>query len=261
MGQGEHQFTNRPLANAEIQPLGYLIGLQFHAPIKLIHAKGLEFAAKLSAHVDAPRGLDLQENQWTFSQPLGAAPQGKFQVLVRESQLVLEAEFPTHPLEWFEHRYEFILSEFQKMFTPGLLLTSSASIRGTLQVDGDARVFLTTYVTKLEERRLSPLGRPLHLFGIRLVMPPFQEQQPPTGKRKKAKIVRTVDWVADVKAESLLEDTRKLFLEATGQWPTPKQWDDKATKSVVDQLGIVYGFMKNNLVPFLTAESRGGDAQ
>ncbi len=255
----EHEPTHRPVPNAEIQPLGYLIGLQFHPPIKLIHAKGLEFAAKLSAHVDAPRGLDLQENQWTFSQPLGASPAGGLRVVVRESQLVLEAAFPTHALEWFEHRYDFILSEFHKMFGPGLLLESSASVRGTLQVDGDARRFLTTYVTKMEGERLSPLGRPLHLFGIRLLLPPFQEQAPPTGKRKKGKIVRTVDWVADVKAESLVEDTGKLFLEATGQWPAPRRWDEKATKSVVGQLAVVCGFLKNNLVPFLTAESSKGD--
>ena len=87
MSNAEHEPTHRPLHDAEIQPLGYLVGLQFHPPIKLIHAKGLEFAAKLSAHVDAPRGLDLQENQWTFSQPLGATSRGVFQVVVKESQL------------------------------------------------------------------------------------------------------------------------------------------------------------------------------
>ena len=260
MSDAEHEPTHRPLANPEIQPLGYLIGLQFHPPIKLIHAKGLEFAAKLSAHVDAPRGLDLQENQWTFSQPLGANPAGALRVVVRESQFMLEAAFPSHALDWFETRYDFILSEFHKMFRPGLLLESSASVRGTLQIDGDARRFLTTYVTKMEERQLSPLGRPLHLFGIRLLLPPFQEQAPPTGKRKKAKIVRTVDWVADVKAESLVEDTGKLFLEATGQWPTPKPWDEKATKNVVGQLTTVFDFLRNNLVPFLTAQSSEGDS-
>jgi len=261
MSDAEHEPTHRPLSNAEIQPLGYLIGLQFHPPIKLIHAKGLEFAAKLSTHVDAPRGLDLQENQWSFSQPLGDASRGVFRVVVKESELILEAAFPSNALEWFEHRYEFIVEEFRKMFTPGLLLTSSAVCRGTLQIDGDARTFLTTYVTKMEPRRLSPLRRPLHLFGIRLVMPPFQEQKPPEGKRKRAKIVRTVDWVAEVKAESLMEDTGKLFLDATGQWPTPKKWDEKASKSVVGQLAIVSDFLKNNFVPFLTAESEEGDAQ
>lgn len=256
MSDAEHEPTHRPLANAETRPLGYLIGLQFHPPIKLIHAKGLEFAAKLSTHVDAPRGLglDLQESQWTFSQPLGATSRGVFQVVVKESELILEVAFPSHALEWLEHRFEFIVEEFRKMFTPGLLLASSAIYRSTLQIEGDARTFLTTHVTKMEPSRLSPLGRPLHLFGIRLLMPPFQEQKPPEGKRKKPKIVRTVDWVADVKAESLLEDTGKLFLEATGQWATPQKWDEKASKSLVGQLAIVSDFLKSNFVPFLTAE-------
>jgi hypothetical protein len=261
MSSAEHEPTHRPLANAEVQPLGYLIGLQFHPPIKLIHAKGLEFAAKVSTHADAPRGLDLQESQWSFSQPLGATSRGVFQVIVKESALILEVAFPSHALEWLEHRFEFIVEEFRKMFTPGLLLASSAAYRGTLQVDGDARTFLTTYVTKMEPKRLSPLGRPLHLFGIRLLMPPFQEQKPPEGKRKKAKIVRTVDWVADVKAESLVEDTGKLFLETTGEWQTPKKWDEKASKSVVGQMATVSDFVKNNFVPFLTSESNEGEAQ
>jgi hypothetical protein len=261
MNDAEHKPTHRPLPDAEIQPLGYLTGLQFHPPIKLIHAKGLEFAAKLSTHVDAPRELDLQENQWTFSQPLGSLSRGLFQVVVKESTVILEAAYPSHHLEWFEHRFEFIVEEFRKMFTPGLLLASTASVRGMLQVDGDARTFLTSYVTKMEPRRLSPLHRPLHLFGIRLLMPPFQEQEPPKGKRKRAKIVRTVDWVADVKAESLVEDTGKLFLEATGQWSTPKKWDEKASKSVVGQLATVSDFLKNNFVAFLTAGSEEGDAQ
>jgi len=93
MSDAEHEPTHRPLANAETQPLGYLLGLQFHPPIKLIHAKGLEFAAKVSTHADAPRGLDLQENQWSFSQPLGATSRGVFQVVVKESALILEWPF------------------------------------------------------------------------------------------------------------------------------------------------------------------------
>jgi hypothetical protein len=261
MNDAEHEPSHRPLSGVEIQPLGYLVGLQFHPPIKLIHAKGLEFAAKLSTHVDVPRGLDLQENQWTFSQPLGSLSRGLFQVAIKESELMIEAAFPTHALEWFEHRYEFIVEEFRKMFTPGLLLTSAAVCRGTLQIDGDARTFLATHVARVAPNQLSPLGRPLHLFGIRLMMPPFREQKPPEGKRKKPKIVRTVDWVADVKAESLVEDTGKLFLEATGQWPAPRKWDEKASKRVVGQLATVSDFLKNNFVAFLTARSEEGDAQ
>jgi hypothetical protein len=261
MSQGEQQFTNRPLPDAEIQPLGYLIGLQFHPPIKLIHAKGLEFAAQLSAHVDAPRELELQENQWTFTQPLGDRAAGVFQVAIQESQVIVEAAFPTHPLEWLERRFEFIVSEFRKMFTPGLLLGSRASVRGTLQVDGDARVFLTTHVTMMEKKRLAPLDRPVHLFGIHLVMPPFQlQQQPPAGKKgRKVKIIKSADWISEVRVESLLEDSRKLFLETTGQWQTPGKWDEEATKDVVGHLAVVSGFLKGNLVPFLTTEPREGD--
>ena len=52
MDNAEHEPTHRPLPGTSIQPLGYLIGLQFHPPIKLAQSKGLEFAAKLSTAVN-----------------------------------------------------------------------------------------------------------------------------------------------------------------------------------------------------------------
>ena len=72
---------------------------------------------------------------------MGDTPRGQLLVVVKESEFVLEAAFPIQSLDWFTYRYEFIISEFHKMFMSGLLLSSSASIRGTLQVDGDARTF------------------------------------------------------------------------------------------------------------------------
>jgi hypothetical protein len=260
MSQAEHEHTHHPVANAEIQPLGYLVSLQFHPPIKLIGTRGLEFATQLSAHFD-PRGVNLQENQWIFTQPLGATPAGVFQVLIGEAQVTLEAAFPPHRLEWFEERFRFILDEFRKGFTPAVLLASNASIRGTLQMDGDARIFLTTHVTMMEQNRLAPLARPVHLFGIRLVMPPYQlAQKPAIGKRaKRPKIVASADSLFEVKVESFVEDLSKLYLETTGQWQTPTQWDKKTTDVVVGRLATVSEFLNKNLIPMLSTAAKKED--
>ena len=94
-----------------------------------------------------------------------------------------------------------------------------AKVMATVPIDGDAREFLFTHVANLPKEKLNPLRRPVHLFGIRLGMPAFQVETPPKGKKKKGQIIESAEWGVDVKAESLAVDTRKLFLEATGQWP------------------------------------------
>jgi hypothetical protein len=270
MDEPKHEPTHRPLPTAEISPLVRAVGVQFHPPIKLDKKKGLEFAPKLSSAID-PREVALEESRWMFSQPMGENTAGRFVVAVREAQLSIEATFPAESEEMFENRARVILNEFKKLFQPELMLASNALMRATLPVDGDARTFLAQYVTQLDPDRLAPLGRPVHLFGIRLFMPPFQFEQtanPPknassAGKGRKNKpqktTVSTVDWMVDVKAESMIEDTSKLFLEADARWEPPEEWDEDVSEKIVQRLGVVSGFLKKNFIPFLThqPESQG----
>ena len=260
MSSAEDQPTNRPTSDARLEPLGYILSIQFHEPIKLLRQKGYEFAAKLSPYVDA-RGAELQDNAWIFSQPLGDSAAGLFRLLVQEQMLSLEARLPTNPLDWFERRYELILDEFRKAFKPTFLISSSAMVLGTVSVFGDARAFLFEHVANIPESKLKPLGRPVHIVGIRFGMPPFalQGATQKGGKKRKAKIVESTEWAVDVKAESLGTDTKKLYLEATGQWPlVPKSWDAQATKEAVTRLATVKNYLEDNLLPFLTGEPRNG---
>lgn len=146
----------------------------------------MEFGAKLAAYFDA-RGVELQDRSWTFSQPLGDSAAGLFRVVIQEQAVTLEARLPTNPLEWFEHRYEFILNEFQETFKPAFLITSTAKILATIQIDGDARSFLLQHVANMPVKRLEALHRPIHIVGLRLAMPAFELQEPPKPKGTKAK--------------------------------------------------------------------------
>lgn len=265
MAQPENEPSHRPLPTAAISPLVRALAVHFHPPIKLDKKRGLEFAPKLASAID-PREVSLEENGWTFSQPMGENTAGQFVIAVRESQLSIEATFPAESEEMFENRARVVLNEFKKLFMPELMLGSSAMIRATLPVDGDARTFLATYVTKLDIDRLAPLGRPVHLFGIRLFMPPYkiEKSASPTkpvgaagGKKKKASknALPSVDWMVDVKAESMIDDTSKLFLEADARWEPPQQWNDKVSAEIVQRLGVVSDFLKTNFIPFLMSQT------
>ena len=186
MSSAEHEPTDLPVPGAAIEPLGYVLGVQFHEPLKLIRQRRMEFGAKLAAYFDA-RGVELQDRSWTFSQPLGDSAAGLFRVVIQEQAVTLEARLPTNPLEWFEHRYEFILNEFQETFKPAFLITSTAKILATIQIDGDARSFLLQHVANMPVKRLEALHRPIHIVGLRLAMPAFELQEPPKPKGTKAK--------------------------------------------------------------------------
>ena len=70
---------------------------------------------------------------------------------------------------------------------------------------------------------------------------------------RKPKVVESAEWAVDVKAESLGVDTRKLYLEATGQWPPiPKRWDEASTAEVVTRLATVKSYLVEHVVPFFT---------
>jgi hypothetical protein len=235
-----------------------VLGVQFQAPVKLVRQGGMEFGAKLSAYID-PRGVELRDDEWTFSQSLGDIPGGLLRVAIQEQTIALEAHHPTYPLDWFELRYGFILEEFRKTFRPAFVISTMAKVCGTVKVDGDSRRFLFEHVAHIPEPRLGVLGRPVHVVGIRLGMPAFQVAEPPKGKRKKPKIVQT-SWLVEAKAESYGIDIQKLYLEVTGQWPLePKGWNEAMTKEVVARLGTVKSYLVDRLLPFLTNDVKSRD--
>ncbi len=256
MSNTEHIPTHQPVPDASFEPLGYILGIQFHESLKLVRKKGLEFGAKLSAFID-PRGIELQDGAWIFSQPLGDSAAGLFRVTIQENTITLEARLPTNRLDWFERRYEIILDEFQKTFKPTFLISSMAKVLGTIPIDGDAREFLFNHVVKISKPKFGILERPVHIVGIRLGLPAFEvsKAKRTKGKSKKEKGIKSTEWAVDIKAESLAADTRKVYLEATGQWPPiPREWNGAATKAVITRLATVKSYLKDHFISFLTTD-------
>jgi hypothetical protein len=252
MSSAGREPSNRPLPEANLEFIAYFIGIQFHPPVKLGRQDGWDLVSKLSEFID-PRGAKIEDNAWQIVQPFGDG--GEFRIVVQEQGIQFDAKTPkSSPLEWFEVRCPIILEQFRERNPSRLVLGSAAKAAATLDIDGDSRDFLTTHIMHMDHRRLGPLKRPIHLLGLRLVLPAFElkEQQP--SKRKKAKTVASADWQAEVKVESFAADSSKLFVEVSGQWPVGAPWDKNATDAAVGRLDKVKSFVKNDLLSTLTAE-------
>ncbi len=234
--------TNLPVEAARIEPRGYYLGLSFHPAVKLERKAGFEFAAALADYID-PKTVAIEDHQWVFSQPISGSPRSSLRIVVLANQVQIAADFPEASKEWFETRQVALLKTFGERFAPELILGSAAMIRGTLAIDGDARIFLARHVMNIGEKPLEPLGRPIHVIGLRLVFPPFRVAS--DGGEQ------VTDWLVDVKAESLAEDPSKLYLEADAKWQKPMQWSEENLELVVGRQDEVSQYLAKNVADFL----------
>jgi hypothetical protein len=252
MANGESQTprTNRPLDGEKPSPMGYTLNVGFHPDMRLDKRDaGFEFARQLASLID-PQSAQIDANMWTFSQPLGSASGAGLFVRVAANSIQFDLVQPTESREWIERRAELILSELGKQFKPKLILGTSATIRATLQIDGDARRFIGQHVMKIDEAHCRLLKRPIHLFGLRLFLPAFSVQAIPQKGRRKPK-EQVTNWQVNLRAESLLDDPTKVFLEAEASWPEPKQWDTDSTTEAVRRLETISAYLENDVLEFL----------
>jgi len=234
--------------------VGYHLRVAFHPSVRLEAKRGWDFGKALAEFIE-PNKSDLKGEAWFFTQPQGPSPNSFLSVTVQPSDIQLHASYPIHGREWYEARYGMLLRRFAEFFKPELILESSAMIRGNLPINGDARTFLAEHVMNMDPSRTDPFGRPIHLLGLRFFFPPFRQK----GKKGKDAIT---NWQVNVKAESLLEDPSKLYLEADADWPTPSAWNDNAVSHILEQLDTVGGYLEKNVVAFLqhrTGEKPGGN--
>ena len=254
MSEASPKPTHRPKHDARPKPRGYMLAADFQPPIKLDRKQGCEFAAAISEYLE-PHSVEMNENSWVIKQQLGNTAAGTLEITIGQTSVRIVISFPTHPLEWIEHRCMDVLKEFEKTFDPKVILSSTASYMGTMQIDGDARNFLADRLMKFDPAKLGALNRPVHLLGIRLLLPPFKETSDGAKGRKKVKVERVVDWHVDVKAESLIEDPTQLYLEAEAQWPTMTEWKKDTVHSVVSHLKDVSDYLQKDVVGFLQKSS------
>ncbi|MFG0252654.1 MAG: hypothetical protein ACF8NJ_07280 [Phycisphaerales bacterium JB038] len=234
--------SHRPVQGQEPVPRTYGVRFAFHPHIKLTKKAGLEFATRISDYLE-PKKLDLDAHQWTLAQPVGSDPNGSLATQVTANSLSIETAFPTNAQEWFEQRFVHIIEAFADQFKPALVLEHGAIVRATVPIEGDARVFLLKSVLHMAGEQMRPLKRPIHLVGLRLFFPPFEQT---TGEH-----TEQTDWDIELKAESLLSDPSKLFLEVDATRATPQEWKKETPEAVVELLGEVKDYLGKHVIPFL----------
>jgi hypothetical protein len=111
---------------------------------------------------------------------------------------------------------------------------------GVVEVSGDARAFLGGSIMLMHPRKLTPMARPLHVLGVRLYFPPFEDEDD-----------RQTDWGVDVKIESWIEDSEKLYVEADADWHETITWGDGTAEALASHISTVTDFIKDRVIKFL----------
>jgi hypothetical protein len=242
MASDSEQQSHTPDPESEGDRLVYEAGVSFLPPLRLDSTEALSFASKLSEHIP-PSSVQIESNQWVYSAASGV------ELKVTPTRLLLTAHSPSVPRqEPFEQRFQVILTRFKEVFNPKFIASSRALMCAIVPIDGDARVFLGGHLLRFHPRRLLLFGRPAHGLGIRFFFPQYEQESNGT-------VVDSVNWHANVKIESWLEDPSKLFVEVEGVWPNPEEWEETSENNAVSRLGSVSDFYQTKLLPFLRANT------
>jgi hypothetical protein len=124
-------------------------------------------------------------------------------------QLLIAAPQPNRPLVSFIEDAEMVVHAYRRIWPgPILIVRRDCTLRYLYAVrEGHAMQFLWERRLHQTDDALSALGRPVLGGGLRLVMPPRPQVADDAG--------------IEVKVESLLSDSRQLFLEGQFIWETP----------------------------------------
>jgi hypothetical protein len=248
---GELEKTNLPAQGAKIDARGYALSVRFHPEIKLDRKRGHQFAAVLADYFNLEKN-EFESHKWTFYEPLPGEESSRFIITVSPNFIEMDIRLPKTIKELAETRFVTVLSKFREIFKPKFLLQSEAIVRGTLPIDGDARTFLAEHVMGINPNRVDSFGRPLHLLGLRFFFPPFVKKKPEGDNPL------VTDWHVNVRAESLIEDPSKLFLEAEATWIEAHPWEEDES-ALSDHLETAKKYLESNVMQFLQTSLSDGD--
>jgi len=125
------------------------------------------------------------------------------------AQLLIIAPIPERTVEEFMEEAEAVCSAFQKTWpSPVQLVARDCTIRHLYDVPAE-HAFEYLWVKRLgeTESQLGALGRPVLGGGLRFVMPPIASDTEPKQ--------------VEVKIESFLNNSRKLYVDVSFAWPSP----------------------------------------
>ncbi len=153
-------------------------------------------------------------------------------------QLVIVSDDPKTELELFTKDAEAIVEAFQATWPAQnrQIISTDVTIRDLYEAVGQ-HAFQELWEKRLKQApsSLARLGRPVLGGGLRLVMPPRPEDPEPVQ--------------IEVKIESFLRDTRKMFVETQFVWPSPKA--PGAPFEIKERLHQVDRYVEDNVEMFI----------
>ncbi len=230
-----------PAENAKIDWKRYYLRIGFHPAIKLSRNDGLRFALGVGEYLDLEH---VRPSAGELSLAGGSVCEG-VHVDISRQFISLDAHDPQNHLEWYENRFRPVLNEFAKVFQPQIALHCNVTVVGMIDMPGgiDARSFLGGYVMLMHPHKLTPIKRPLQVLGVRLLFPAFDESEDVDGEK--------ADWSVDVRVESSIADTKKLWIEADADWNSSEEWGSGFTDKAVGRMKVIEDFVSDRLVKFL----------
>lgn len=155
-------------------------------------------------------------------------------------QLLIVSPQPSHDLTMFIQEVEAICAAFDKTWPKPAknrqIIGSDVTLRVLFET-GKKHAFQEIWEERLKqsEESLHALGRPVLGGGLRFVMPPIPSDAPPVE--------------IEVKIESFLRDTKKIFVETQFKWPAPtepgKSFDPRT------RLEKVNNYLETEVVSFI----------
>ena len=140
-------------------------------------------------------------------------------------------------LDAFWETSSFVLGRVVSLLQIPLFFFRQYTVRllATPKDEEDSRIFLGGKVCGFQDDKLKLLGRPIHGCGIRFIFPPIGDNQS--------------EYI--VRIESLLKDTKKVYIENRARFLAPLQLGDDFTRLIKHELVLTYKFLEENIATFL----------
>ncbi len=158
-------------------------------------------------------------------------------LIVRNDKIVVLNNFTNSSLDSFWRDTSYIIEKSVVILNIPIFFFRQYTIRYTASPlnEKDSRLFLANRVCGLKEDKLKPFGRPIHGFGVRFVMPSIKTEQNEYS----------------IRVESLLKDTKQLFLENQARFIVPLQLQKNYLDSIETEIKKTCKFLKSNVTDFL----------
>jgi len=157
----------------------------------------------------------------------------------RVSSIFIGSENPAYTLELFAKEAKAVCGAYRQTWLsePCQILQCSARIRHLYSCQDHAFKYLWENRLGQRPQDFHHLGKPVLGGGLRLVMPPLKEDAEPVQ--------------IEIKTESFLRESKKIFVETFFLWPQPKLLAENMNFDVEARLKSVEKYATANVCDFI----------